>query len=176
MRKIFFFLASSLCSIFLISSFSNAQPVGKFSTGGSIGIGKITSSSDSANVLITIALNTTYRVNYDWALLIEGSYSTQSLYSFVEATGNARYYANPSDKVKFFGEGGLGLYSVKVEIPFIATFDQKSYLGFNIGAGANASVSDKIDLFLKAKYHNPFVSGDGKVNWMNVHFGVNVGM
>jgi hypothetical protein len=173
MRKILFFLAASLYSIFLISSFSNAQPIGKFSTGGSIGAGKVTSGGD--DVLITMELNTTYRVDYKTALVAVGSYSTQSLYSFIEVTGNARYYVNPQEKVKFFGEGGLGIYSIRVDL-FGLVYDSKSYFGINAGGGVTASVTDKIDVILKAKYHNPLMSGDGKVNWINVNLGVNVGI
>jgi hypothetical protein len=170
MKKIFFTVAV-LCLIVLSSHSSNAQQVGKFSFGGSLGVGKVT--SGGSDVLISMDLNTLYRADKNWAVLGVTSYSTQSLYSFVEVTGNGRYYANPTEKVKFFGEGGVGIYSVRTEF-FGLVAASKSYFGINIGGGISSTAFNKVDMTLKAKYHNPLMGSDGKVNYFIVSLGANV--
>lgn len=174
MKKLFFFSAVIICFVMGSAQFSNSQSIGKFSVGLELGGTKITSSSEEA--YFNGGLNATYRASENWALVAVGSYTTQALISFVEVTGNARYYPSPYEKVKFFGEAGLGTYSVQLTL-FGIVGTQKTYLGMNVGGGALVSVTDKIDLIGKIKYHNPFISADdGKINWLNFTFGVNVGM
>jgi len=175
MKKNFSICVIMLFCILGLSQLANAQGVvGSHSFGVELGFTKVTSGGDDTPY-INGGINSTYVLSPNVSLVGAANYTTDALFSSFEATANARYFPSPYEKLKIFGEGGIGIYSVGIDIPLLYK-DTKSYIGINLGTGALLNVSSKIDIIAKVKYHNPFASGDSKVNWISGTLGFNVGL
>lgn len=169
----------SLLVIFVccFSQTSHAQHVGKFTTGVNIGLTNITSGGSDEKTFIHINGEAEYGVTPNLSIVGVVGYSSNALYSLTEFSANGKYYFNPYAKVKYFGEAGLGSYATKVDLGGVFVFASESYLGINAGVGAVTSLTDKVELVGKLKYHNPFPkSGSGSLNWLNFTIGASVSL
>lgn len=179
MRKIVLFFVLILF-IFCFSQTSNAQHFGKFTTGANIGITNITSAgADDEKVFIHINGEAEYGVAPNLSIVGVIGYSSNTIYTLTEFTANGKYYFNPYAKVRYFGEAGIGSYAAKVDFGGIGFFvvSSETYIGMNAGVGAATTLTDKVELVGKLKYHNPFTkSGSGSLNWINFTIGANVSL
>jgi hypothetical protein len=177
MRKL---IRYSLLILFVlcISQTSNAQHFGKFTTGVNIGITNLTSAgADDEKVFIHLNGEAEYGVAPDLSIVGVVGYSSNAVYSLTEVTANGKYYFNPFAKVRYFSEAGLGVYAAKVDFGGVFVFATENYFGINAGVGAATTLTDKVELTGKIKYHNPFPkSGSGSLNWFNVTIGANVSL
>lgn len=165
--------------VFCFSQASNAQHVGKFTSGVSIGLTNITSGGSDENIFIHIHGESEYGVTPTFGIVGTIGYSSNTIYSLTEFSANGKYYFNPYAKVRYFGEAGVGSYATKVDFGGIGIFviSSETYLGINAGAGASTSLTDKVELIGKIKYHNPFTkSGSGSLNWINFTIGANISL
>lgn len=165
--------------VFCFSQTSNAQHFGKFSTAVNIGITNITSGGSDEKTFIHISGEAEYGVAPNLSIVGVAGYSSNAIYSLTEITANGKYYFNPYAKVRYFGEAGLGSYATKVDFGgvFVLASVSESYFGINAGVGAVTSLTDKVELVGKLKYHNPFPkSGSGSLNWLNFTIGASVSL
>jgi len=168
------FFVVVLCATFSLSEYSNAQPINKVYVGMNIGASSFTSGGGESKTDIHLGLESSYRLNSNYELIATGAATWDVNSTFWEVTGNGRYYFQPESDYKFFGEAGIGIYTLRVEFLGLV-FASKSYAGINLGGGVSKGVlNDKLILNLKLKYHNPFTTDDVKANWINTTFGVSV--
>lgn len=181
MRKTLLFSAFILIT-FCFSQTSYAQHYGshygKFTTGVSIGITNLTSAgADDEKIFIHLNGEAEYGVAPDLSIVGVVGYSSNAIYSLTEVTANGKYYFNPYAKVRYFGEAGLGVYATKVDFGGVFIIASENYFGINAGVGAATTLTDKVELIGKIKYHNPFPkSGSGSLNWINFSIGANVAL
>ncbi len=161
--------------ILCISQITSAQTTpGPFTVGINSGMSIITSGGD--DTYFHLGGDAIYAVTPSFAAVGSLGYSLSGTVSLLEVTANGRYYFTPFEKIKIFGEAGIGTYSVRLDITGFVIASE-SYFGVNAGAGASAHIANNVGLALKLKYHNPITkSGEGKLNWMNATIGVTIGM
>jgi len=170
-KKTSLFFVVVLCAIICFSQSSPAQNIGTLSTGVNIGASLYTSgtSTGGTSSAFHIGVESAYRLNFNTALVANVGYTGDVATTIWEVSGNGRYFFTPEQEYKFFGEAGLGVYTVQVEFLGLV-LESKKYLGLNLGGGVSKNVGRGIDLNLKMKYHNPFVSG-GSLNYINITVG-----
>lgn len=175
MRKTSLFFLLVLIT-FCSSQNSYAQHFGKFSTGINIGVTNLTSAgANDEKIFLHINGEAEYGVARDLSIVGVIGYSSNAIYSLTEFTANGKYYFNPYSKVRYFSEAGLGVYATKVDFGGVFVFASENYFGINAGAGASTTLTDKVELTGKIKYHNPFPkSGSGSLNWINFTIGANI--
>jgi hypothetical protein len=164
--------------VFCFSQTSNAQHFGKFTTGVNIGITNLTSAgADDEKIFLHLNGEAEYGVAPNLSIVGVIGYSSNAIYSLTEFTANAKYYFNPFAKVRYFSEAGLGSYATKVDFGGVFVVASENYFGINAGFGAATTLTDKVELSGKLKYHNPFPkSGSGGLNWINFTIGANVSL
>ena len=109
----------------------------------------------------------------------KSSISSSPTTSYIEATVGPRYYFT-RDKIKAYGDAGVGLYSYNVGSSSVTvgstTVTSSSIsnndFGMNIGAGVEVPISKDIDLMGKAKYHFIFTSGS-TTTYGGIYGGIN---
>ncbi|MBS1492440.1 MAG: porin family protein [Bacteroidetes bacterium] len=174
MKKISLFFVVVLCAIVCFSNSSNAQTINKLYTGLNLGISSFTSGGGDSPTDVHLGLESSYRLNYNYALVATAAATWDVNATFWEVTVNGRYYFQPESEYKFFGEAGLGAYTLKAEV-FGIVLESKTYAGINLGGGVSKGFfSDKLIVNLKVKYHNPFTTGGVKANWVNTTIGLSV--
>ena len=174
MKKLSLLFVFVLCSILSLSQISNAQAINKLYAGINLGATSFTSGGGDQKTDVHLGLESMYRLNYNYAIVATGAATFDVAATFWEGTINARYYFQPASEYKFFGEAGVGVYTLKVEF-FGIVADSKSYAGINLGGGVSKNFfGEKLVMNLKVKYHNPFTSGDVKANWINTTIGAAV--
>ena len=174
MKKSLLFLLSFLCTFIFTSQDSNAQAINKLYVGLNIGATSFTKGGGDQKTDAHLGLETSYRLNNNYSIIGTAAATFDVGATFWEGTVNARYYFQPQSEYKFFAEGGAGVYTVKLEF-FGLVAASKSYAGINLGGGVSKNFfGEKLIMNLKVKYHNPFVSGDGKINWINTTIGASV--
>jgi hypothetical protein len=177
MRKISLY-SLLILFVFCFSQTSYAQHFGKFSTAVNIGVTNITSAgADDEKIFLHLSGEAEYGVAPNLSIVGVIGYSSNSIYSLTEFTANGKYYFNPYAKVRYFGEAGLGSYATKVDFGGVFVLASENYFGINAGAGAVTTLTDKVELVGKLKYHNPFQkSGSGSLNWLNFTIGASVSL
>ncbi|CAN5406609.1 hypothetical protein BH10BAC5_BH10BAC5_08100 [soil metagenome] len=174
MKKTVLFLVVILFPIFSFTKFSNAQAINKVYVGLNLGVTSFTSGGGNNKSDVHLGLESSYRINSSYAIVVTGAATFDVGATFWEGSMNARYYFQPQSEFKFFGEAGLGIYTLKAEV-FGIVLDTKSYAGINLGGGVSKGFfGDKLIMNLKVKYHNPFTTGDVKTNWVNTTIGASV--
>ncbi len=170
MKKILLLSLFILC----ISQITSAQTTpGPFTVGINSGMSIITSGGD--DTYFHLGGDAIYAVTPSFAAVGSLGYSLSGTVSLLEVTANGRYVFNPAEEYKFFGEVGLGSYTVKVDVLGLISISQ-SYFGFNLGGGVSKNINDKVGVTAKVKYHNPLTGDDGALNWINAAVGVYVGL
>ena len=174
MKKAFLFASLFLCSVFCFSQSASAQAIGQITIGGNIGLTSITSGGSGDKGAFHFNVEGAYRTDYKTSVISTIGFTSYTNSSLLEVSGNGRYVFNPSEEYKFFGEVGLGSYTLKVTI--LGFSASQSYFGFNLGGGVSKNINDKVGVTAKIKYHNPLTGSDGALNWINATVGVYVGI
>ncbi len=175
MKKNFLFALLFLCSVFCFSRSASAQAIGQYTVGGNLGFTSITSGGSGDKNSFHFNVEGSYRVDYKTSVVSTIGFTSYTNSSLLEVTGNGRYVFNPAEEYKFFGEVGLGSYTVKVDVLGLISLSQ-SYFGFNLGGGVIKNINDKVGIIAKVKYHNPLTGSDGALNWINTTVGVYFGL
>lgn len=174
MKKTFLFSLLLLCSVLCFSLSASAQDIGQYTIGGNLGFTSITSGGSGDKTAFHFNVEGSYRIDYKTSVVSTIGFTSYTNSSLLEVTGNGRYVFNPAEEYKFFGEVGLGSYTVKVD--FLGLSVSQSYFGFNLGGGVSKKINDKVGVIAKVKYHNPLTGSDGALNWINTTVGISVGI
>lgn len=130
-----------------------------------------------------------YHIEPYWSVFGNGTYnflkekvsgSILSESSYIEVTVGPRYYFT-RQKVKAFGEVGIGLYNYRIggtttttvfgTVTTSAITDNN--FGMNFGAGVEIPLSKAVDIVGKVKYHAIFTTG-ATTSYAGFYGGINV--
>ena len=179
MKKAFLIIIMLL----LITGFGNSQSKYPYwsvdvTGGGTLPVGTF---GDGYDISGNVGADVVYHIDPFWAVYANGTYnflkvkddttSSSPTTSYVEATVGPRYYFS-QQKVKAYGEAGVGLYMFNMSSTTNNLSSSNSDLGMNIGAGVEVPISKDIDLTGKAKYHIVFTSGQS-TTYGGIYGGIN---